>query len=30
VARGKGLNGMLEATGRQMEQVLAAIFDEGH
>jgi len=29
VARGEGLKGMLEATGRQMEQVLAAIFDRG-
>lgn len=29
LARGEGLKGMLEATGRQMEQVLAAIFDRG-
>jgi hypothetical protein len=29
VARAAGLNGMLKATGRQMEQVLAAIFDKG-
>ena len=29
VARGEGLKGMLEATGKQMEQVLATIFDRG-